>query len=78
MGKTTSQILRADEVEFEGQFQLDVSNDGSNTPKGPAPAVVKPDARIIESNSEFAVIETTCSCGRTTRLRCEYAPNEAG
>lgn len=77
MGKTISQILKADEVAFEGQFQLDVSKGGSNTPKGGAPAVVAPGARIIESNSEFAVIEITCSCGRTARLRCEYAPNEA-
>ena len=76
MGKTISQILKADEVAFEGQFQLDASKGGSNAPKDGAPAVVAPGARIIESNSEFAVIEITCSCGRTTRLRCEYAPNE--
>lgn len=78
MGKTISQILKADKVAFEGKFQLDLSKSESNVPKENELAAGAPIARIIESNSECAVIEVTCSCGRITRLRCEYAPNEAG
>ena len=73
MVKVTSRILKADDVTFEGQFQLDVTNTGPTVPKGKNMASIVPSANIIESNSDFAVIEITCSCGRITRLRCEYA-----
>ncbi|MHC4748205.1 MAG: hypothetical protein ACYS18_12960, partial [Planctomycetota bacterium] len=38
---------------------------------------VQPQARILESRPDFAVIEITCSCGKKTNLRCEYAPDQS-
>jgi hypothetical protein len=74
MKKTASRILKADDVVFEGQFRLDVTKNEPSMPQGKTMAAMPPSANIIESNSEFAVIEITCSCGRKTRLRCEYTP----
>jgi hypothetical protein len=34
--------------------------------------------RIAESNSEFAVLEITCSCGSKINVRCEYANSKPG
>ena len=30
-------------------------------------------ARIVESNSEYAIIEITCSCGCKAFVQCNYA-----
>jgi len=30
-------------------------------------------ARILESNDEYAIIEVTCSCGAKSHVQCNYA-----
>lgn len=30
-------------------------------------------ARVVESNSEYAIIEVTCSCGGKSHIQCNYA-----
>jgi len=30
-------------------------------------------ARILESNDEYAIIEVTCSCGAKSHIQCNYA-----
>ncbi len=30
-------------------------------------------ARIIESNAEYAIIEITCACGQKSHIQCNYA-----
>jgi len=37
-------------------------------------AAVPQQARVIEANDEYAVIEVVCSCGQTMRLQCRYGP----
>lgn len=38
-----------------------------------APAASVPqEARVIESNSEYAIIEVTCSCGNKMHIQCNY------
>jgi hypothetical protein len=70
-------VLRANQVQFADPLQLSIDpaamprNDHSPEPS-PAQRV-----RIIESNPAYAVIELTCSCGRTTQVRCDYAAAEA-
>ena len=32
--------------------------------------------RILQSESEFSVIEVTCSCGESLQLRCEYTDDK--
>jgi len=77
MEKTAGHILKANNIKFEGQFHLDLVRAGSNLPKEKNAASTTPTAHIVESHSEFAVVEVTCSCGTKTYLKCEYAGAEA-
>ena len=31
------------------------------------------EARILESNDEYAIIEVTCECGAKTHIQCNYS-----
>ena len=83
MENTTGSVLKSDAVKVEGKFQLGTESTATetattantNTPK-PNPGSVKTQARIIENNPEFALIELTCSCGTKTHVKCQY--NNAG
>lgn len=72
MLKTTRRILKANEVAFRDPFHLDL--DPTVLPAGPeAPsAAAAPRVRIAQNHPQYAVIEVTCSCGKTTYIRCEY------
>jgi hypothetical protein len=63
MLKPTRRILKADEVAFRDPFHLDL--DPAVPPAGPS-------VRIAQNHPQYAVIEVTCACGKTTYIRCEY------
>ena len=75
MPKTSGQILKSDEVKLEGQLRLNVAQAQAPTggPGQKRPAITTPQVRIVENQNEFVIIETTCSCGSKTLVRCEYA-----
>ncbi len=79
MRNTAGRILKGSDVKVEGQFTLDVMQIESDSSKHTSTALVEPQVRIVESESDFSVIEITCSCGESMHLRCEYtgavAPN---
>ena len=79
MAKVSGRILKSEDVRLEGQFHLDLaqaaSAPGGHQPRSGVPAA--PQARVLENNPEYAVIEVTCTCGASTRLRCEYAGTRA-
>ena len=66
-------ILKADHVELEGRFHLDVAQPQPGQTKAKSATLATPQVCIVENQPEFAVIEITCSCGTKTHLRCEYA-----
>jgi len=71
MEETTGKLLRSDNVTFEGQLQLGV------TQLEPQPQVKKtahalPTVRIHEKGPDCAILEVTCSCGSKTYVRCDY------
>jgi hypothetical protein len=66
-------VLKADHVELEGQFHLDVAQPQPGQAKAKNVTSATPQVSIVESQPEFAVIEITCSCGTKTYLRCQYA-----
>ena len=73
MQKRTGQVLKSDQVELQGKFQLNpgqtqVSKTGPNNPVAAAPQV-----RILENNPEYAVIGVICCCGTEFSIRCDYA-----
>ncbi len=41
------------------------------TPSGAVPHEPM-QARIVESNTDYAVIEVTCSCGQKSHIQCNY------
>ena len=74
MRKTThTKILKGSEVKVEGKFTLDVTQIEQDSPKNDSMNLVEPQVRVLQSESEFSIIEITCSCGESLNLRCEYA-----
>jgi len=72
MFKTARRVLKADEVALRDPFRLDLD---PALPAGPEPpsAATGPSARIVQTHPQYAIIEVTCPCGKTTYVRCEYA-----
>ena len=66
-------VLRANQVQFVGPRELRI--DQASAPQSNGAAGLSGAARIaiVENTPEYAVLEVTCSCGRTTQVRCEYA-----
>jgi hypothetical protein len=61
-------ILKRDRVEVEGHFSL-----GQEAPHPGVDAVEGVEqARIIEQQEGYSVVELVCSCGRKMQIRCEH------
>ena len=71
MSRTAGNLLKKDNVRVEGRVCLEAGNIpltslGKNTP------LSEPQVNIVENNTEFAVIEVTCCCGKKTKIQCQY------
>jgi len=66
-------VLRASQVQFVGPRELRIDQATAPKPNGAAGLSGAARIRIVENTPEYAVLEVTCSCGRTTQVRCEYA-----
>ena len=77
MEKTAGHVLKGDKVKLQGRLQLDFMQPGSSLPKTKTAVSATPQARIIENNPEFVVVEVTCPCGSKTQLKCDYAAAQA-
>ena len=77
MRNTAARILKESDVKLDGQFTLDIVQTETSSSKEPAAGSLEPKVRIVESQSDFSVIEITCSCGTSMFLRCEYAGAKA-
>ena len=73
---THAKILKGSEVKVEGKFTLEVAQIEQETPQETSTDLVEPQVRILQNESEFSVIEITCSCGELLNLRCEYAADK--
>jgi hypothetical protein len=67
-----SKIIKASDIKVEGKFTLDIEQIEQDLPKQASTDLVEPQVRILQSEPEFSVIEITCSCGESLRLKCEY------
>ncbi len=72
MLKTTRRILKANEVAFCDPFHLDLEPAVLPADSESSSDVAGPSVRIAQNHPQYAVIEVTCPCGRTTYIRCEY------
>lgn len=76
MEKTVKRIIRSSDVELKGHIRLDTLSQGigdNNTNRPQNTGVTPVNAKIIENNAEYAVIEVICSCGQKTQIKCQYA-----
>ena len=64
-------VLKKGQVKAGGSVQLD-GDMGVDSPAKPAGSVAR-QARIVESNNEYAIIEIICSCGQKTHVQCNYS-----
>jgi len=66
-------ILKGKNVEFQGQLKVGINQPGTTgNPAAQNVSASAGHARIIETNTDFAVIEVTCPCGNVLKLKCEY------
>lgn len=75
MEKTAGHIIKSSDVRVEGRFRLDGSQSGPCSTGTKGMVLAGAQARIVESQAEFAVIEVTCGCGARNYIRCEYIGN---
>jgi hypothetical protein len=71
MRRKVIRVLKKGQVKVGGSVQLD-SVGGVDSAAGPAGSTAQ-QARIVESNNEYAIIEITCSCGQKTHVQCNYS-----
>lgn len=76
MEKSAARILKSTDVKMDGTFRLEnsvqVPQQQKAKPSSAVAASSAVQARIVESQPQFAVIEVVCSCGTKTLIRCEY------
>ncbi len=72
MIKPTRHMWKPDEVAICDPFHLDLNPAPlPAAPEAPA-ATTGPSVRIAQNHPQYAIIEVTCPCGKTTYIRCEY------
>ena len=64
-------ILRRDEVEIEGHYDLGSSRPASDAAAGALVDNVN-QVRIVENCPQYTIIEIMCSCGKASYIRCEH------
>ena len=74
MEKQVARVLKANNVKMQGSYHLGVDQSGQSSVANDKANTVGmiSQARIIEKNEAFAVIEITCSCGKKTQVKCEF------
>jgi len=73
MLKTTRRVLKANQVTFNDPLSLGLDSAPRSGDADPRCTSGGPSVRVAESQPEYAVLEVTCACGKTTYIRCEYA-----
>ncbi|MCX5645710.1 MAG: hypothetical protein NTZ17_13695 [Phycisphaerae bacterium] len=73
MFKTARHILKADQVAFDGPLHLSLDPAGRPHSTDPQCDSAGPNARVTQNHPQYAIIEVTCACGKTTYIRCDYA-----
>jgi hypothetical protein len=69
-------VIKSDRVVEQGSICLEIGEitiSSAESSSQPAFAGVAQEAKIIESNSEYAIIEVICSCGSRSHIQCNYA-----
>ena len=73
MAKIMRHVLKADEVALDGSLSLSMDAVATQDRSSPQSVPSNSRIRITENHPEYAVLEVTCSCGKITYVRCDYA-----
>ena len=73
MTQAAGRILKGNQVNIEGTYQLGLSQADTKSAQNMNTTINSPRAKIIENNEDYVVIQVVCSCGKQIDLRCEYA-----
>jgi len=71
-------VLKHHDVQLNGSIRLSIGGKQQDD-EGPAAGGAgsasgqAQQARIVESNNEYAIIEIICSCGSKNHIQCNYA-----
>jgi hypothetical protein len=75
------QVIRKKQVQNGPSYVLPTGQYASAVGAAASPAACGPgapvQARIVESNSDYVILEMICSCGRKSFVQCNYG-NVAG
>jgi|FrelakmetLWP11LW_1041352.scaffolds.fasta_scaffold11890_2 hypothetical protein len=76
----TIDVIKKDKTQISGTVRLAIGE--RNAPVRPStPSRTVPQgsmqARLIDSNGEYALIEVACSCGCRTQIQCQYTAETA-
>ena len=66
-------VLKNVEISQESAVQVGAGSGAGGVSVKPSVAGTAQQARIVESNNEYAIIEVTCSCGGKAFVQCNYA-----
>ena len=72
MTQVTGRILKSSQVNIEGKCQLGLSQANHSSAQNLKTSVRSPQAKIIENNEGYVIIQVTCSCGEQINIRGEY------
>ena len=72
MKQTTGKIIKSDQINIEGTYQIGLSQSNQCTHESLNTTLRKPEVKIIENNDGYVVIQVTCSCGQKINLKGEY------
>jgi hypothetical protein len=72
MEKVAGRILKSNDVNLEGSFRIDVGHGAPGPANEKNSASAAAQVSVIESNSDYALIEIICGCGEKTQIKCEY------
>jgi len=73
MRRKVIRVLKKGQVKFGGSVKLEGGAAGGVEPSSGPGGPTAQQARIVESNNEYAIIEITCSCGQKTHVQCNYS-----
>jgi hypothetical protein len=70
----TARIIKGNDIKLEGTFCFDANQplQSAAPTQRAASSSGAVQARIVESQPQYAIIEVTCSCGTKTHIRCEF------
>lgn len=73
----SAEVIKRENIEMQGSFSLEpggavqAPHHTSSCKSEPAIGATC-QVQIIESNTEYTVIEVTCACGSKSRIECRY------